>query len=234
MSRTDSQPVEPKAIQTKPVHAGVTDALRSDILHGVVGPGERLIELQLVARYGASRAAIRAAIAELVNEGLVDHEANRGATVRRVAIDEAVQITEVRGLLEGLIAARAATMATAEDRADLASIGQLMRSAVAADRSVEYSDLNNRLHRRLREISGHHVAAELVGELRNRAAHHAVRLASIPGRPDVSLGQHAAIINAVIAGDSEAAQEAMRTHLESVASMLRHWARTEQARPIAR
>ena len=163
----------------------------------------------------------------MVREGLVDHEANRGATVRRVAIDEAVQITEVRCLLESLIAARAATTATDAECTELASIGERMRAAVEADRTIEYSELNHLLHRRLREISGHRVAADLVAELRNRAAHHAVRLASIPGRPEVSLGQHLAIIDAVIAGDGGAAEQAMRAHLESVASMLRHWAKTD-------
>ena len=146
-----SRPAQAGPHRTTPVHAGITEALRADILTGVVGPGERLIELQLVEQYGASRAAIRAAIAELVNEGLVDHETNRGATVRRVAIDEAVQITEVRTLLESMIASRAAARATASDRAELASIRQLMRSAVEADRTMEYSELNHRLHRR----SGH-------------------------------------------------------------------------------
>ena len=82
----------------------ITDSIRAAILGGEFAPGVRLVELQLAERYGASRASVRGAISELEKEGLVDREANRGATVRRVSIDEALQITEVRGLLEGLAA----------------------------------------------------------------------------------------------------------------------------------
>ncbi len=202
----------------------ITDVLRSSILEGKLLPGERLIELQLTEAHGVSRAAIRAAISELVKEGLVDHEPNKGATVRRVAIDEAIQITEVRTLLESLIAGRAAVEATAEQKHELATIIASMRDAVAGDHLLEYSELNSLLHRRLREISGHAVAGDLVSLLRNRAAHHNYRLALVPGRPKESLPQHAAIVAAVIAGEPAAAEHAMRAHLESVTAVLRHWA----------
>ncbi len=206
----------------KPV--SVTDALRNNILKGKLQPGERLIELQLTETFGVSRAAVRAAISELVKEGLVEHEANKGATVRRVAIDEAIQISEVRALLESLIASRAALAATPRERVELSSIIDAMREAVAGDEMVQYSELNSLLHRRLREISGHDVAGDLVELLRNRASHHTFRLALIPGRPLESLPQHAAIVNAVVAGDAIAAEHAMRAHLESVAAVLRRWA----------
>ena len=202
----------------------VAEALRTHILEGKLPPGERLVELQLTEMFGASRAAVRAAISELVKEGLVDHEPNRGATVRRVAIDEAVQISEVRVLLESLIASRAAVKATSREREELSSIAASMREAVAADELVEYSGLNSLLHQRLREISRHDVAGDLVALLCNRAVHHNYRLALIPGRSQESLPQHEAIVKAVVAGDPTAAEQAMREHLESVAAVLRRWA----------
>lgn len=203
--------------------SNITDVLRTDVLRGGLLPGTRLVELQLAERYGVSRAAVRTAIGELVKEGLVDREANRGATVRRIAIDEAIQISEVRGLLEGLIAARAAVVAGDDERAELTGILERMHAAVQADRRAEYSELNRVLHRRLRDISGHEVAADLVENLRNRASAHDFRLAMVPGRAAESLGQHAAIVHAVVAGDAAGAEAAMRTHLASVADVLRHW-----------
>ena len=65
------------------IAAPIADRLRDDILQGDFPPGERLIELQLTERYGVGRAAIRAARVELDAAGLVQREANRGATVRR-------------------------------------------------------------------------------------------------------------------------------------------------------
>jgi len=201
----------------------ITDSIRLAILAGEFAPGVRLVELQLAERYGASRASVRGAISELEKEGLVDREANRGATVRRVSIDEALQITEVRGLLEGLVAERAARVATAADHAELRTIIESMRAAVAAERFAVYSELNGVLHRRLREISGHAVACDLIENLRNRAASHEFRLALMPGRPSESLGQHEAIVDAVIAGDGHAAEAAMHAHLASIADVLRRW-----------
>lgn len=213
---------------TDDVAATTTDLLRAHVLDGTLAPGSRLVELHLADQYAVSRAAVRAAIGELAKEGLVDRQANRGATVRRVALDEAIQITEVRNLLEGLVASRAAVTATADERDELSSIIEQMADAVQRDELAAYSDLNVVLHRRLREISRHAIAADLIGNLRNRAAHHEFRLALIPGRAAVSLPQHAAIVEAVVAADPGRAEQAMRDHLESVVEVLRRWAEVDR------
>ena len=82
----------------------VATRLRRDILSGTFAPGARLVEAQLTERYGVGRAAVRAAFVELDAEGLIDREANRGASVRQIELDEAIQITEARAALESLIA----------------------------------------------------------------------------------------------------------------------------------
>lgn len=201
----------------------VADRLRDDILQGAFPPGERLIELQLTERYGVGRAAIRAALVELDAEGLVQREANRGATVRRITVGDAVEITEARAALEGLIARLAAERATADERDELQTLMADMTRAVAQDDKLRYSKLNRVLHAALRRIARHRVADDLVANLRNRAAHHQFRLALMPGRAAVSLGQHRAIVEAVVAGDGPAAETAMREHLASVTDVLRQW-----------
>jgi DNA-binding GntR family transcriptional regulator len=201
----------------------ITSELRSDILDGRFEPGDRLLEVPLAEQYACGRAAVRSALVELTTEGLVEREANRGATVRRISITEAIQITEARAALEGLIAAQAARVASEDERDELRRIISDMREAVTDGRGTDYSDLNAVFHRRLREMSGHAVAAELVANLRNRAAHHQYRLALMPGRPNESVEQHAAITDAVVAGDEAAAARAMRDHLGSVIGVLRRW-----------
>lgn len=202
----------------------VSELLRNDILNGDFSPGERLIELQLAERYGVGRAAIRSAIVELNTEGLVVHETNRGAAVRRVSIAEAIEIAEARGALESLLARRAAERATDAERSELSGIVADMHTAVAANRPMDYSKLNRLLHRRIREISGHSTASELVAILRNRGSHHQFRLATMPGRSSDSLLQHAAIVDAIVAGDGDAAAAAMHVHLLSVQTALGSWA----------
>lgn len=201
----------------------VVDRLRADILSGALLPGERLIELGLAERYGVGRAAIRAALVELDGEGLVQREAHRGAMVRRISLTEAIEITEARGVLEGLLARLAAERATDEERDELRTIIEQMEAAVAGDDHAGYSRLNSTLHQRLRQIARHEVGEELVDNLRNRAAHHQYRLSMVPGRADESLGQHRSIVEAIVDGDDDRAEAAMRAHLDSVAAVLRHW-----------
>ncbi len=205
------------------ITAPVADRLRDDILRGTFPPGERLIELQLTERYGVGRAAIRAALAELDSEGLVRREANRGATVRRITVAEAIEITQARAALEGLVAGLAAERACDADRERLRSLLADMVTAVAQDDKTGYSALNRRLHSTLCTIARHRVADELVANLRNRAVHHQFRLALVPGRAEESLAQHRAIVEAVVAGDGPVAEKAMRDHLASVIDVLRHW-----------
>jgi DNA-binding GntR family transcriptional regulator len=201
----------------------VVDRLRDDILEGVLPPGERLIEVQLSDRYGVGRAAIRSALVELDGEGLVRRETNRGATVRRITVTEAIEITEARGVLEGLVARRAAERASEAERDELRALVAEMTVAVEADDKLRYSKLNRTLHAALRRIARHGVADDLVANLRNRSAHHQFRLAVIPGRAAESLAQHAAVVAAVTAGDADAAEQAMRSHLASVTDVLRQW-----------
>jgi DNA-binding GntR family transcriptional regulator len=200
-----------------------TENLRSDILDGTFSPGERLPEIALAERYSVGRGSIRSALIELRSEGLVEIEANRGAMVRRIGLDEAIEIAEARKALEGLIAARAASNNDPTGRESLTSIMAEMRSAVASGDNRRYSELNRELHGRIWELSGHRVGNDLVANLRNRSAHHQYRLAVMPGRAEESLEQHAAIVDAIVAGEVERAETAMRDHLESVIDVLSRW-----------
>lgn len=200
-----------------------TERLRSDILEGVFAPGERLTEIALADRHSVGRSAIRSALVELRAEGLVDIEANRGAVVRRISLDEAVEIAEARKVLEGLIASRAALNEDAGAKQSLRAILEEMGDAVAAGDNSRYSELNRQLHSRIWEIGGHTVAHDLVSNLRDRSAHHQFRLAVMPGRSEESLEQHTAIVDAIVAGAPDAAEAAMHDHLDSVIEVLSQW-----------
>lgn len=201
----------------------VVDQLRTDILSGVFSPGERLIEVDLSEKYSCGRAAIRSALVQLESEVLVDRKANRGAVVRRIPVTEAIEITEARALLESLIAGRAARHADSGDAEALRRIIDEMRVAVDSDDATTYSLLNRRLHMTFQDIGQHTVARDLVRNLRNRGVQNQFRFAMMPGRQKVSLEQHAAIVDAVVKGDEEAASQAMIDHLNSVIDVLSRW-----------
>jgi DNA-binding GntR family transcriptional regulator len=73
----------------------VADKLRTDVVSGHFPPNMRLIEAQLTERYETGRASVRSAIVELVKEGLLTREVNRGATVRMIEQIEMIEMIEI-------------------------------------------------------------------------------------------------------------------------------------------
>ena len=199
----------------------LTARIRDAIMEGDLAPHQRLIEADLSARFEASRAAVRTALLHLAGEGLVERLPNRGARVRAISIDEAVEIVEVRIGLESLCARKAAENVTDDDIAQLRELRGEISDAVARGDLLAYSRLNQEMDRLLRELSGHATAIQLLERLRAQSARHQFRLAFHPGRATRSGPEHIAIIDAVIARDPDAAETATRTHLEGIVEVLR-------------
>ncbi|GHB32163.1 hypothetical protein GCM10010377_23060 [Streptomyces viridiviolaceus] len=195
--------------------------LRQAILRGEMAPAQRLVENELAEQFGVTRASIRAALIDLESQGLVERIRNRGSRVRVVTVEEAVAITECRLVLEGLCAAKAAVAVSDEQLAELKELGTAMRKAVAGGEPLVYSDLNHELHARIREFSGQLTAVELLERLNAQLVRHRFQLALRPGRPQQSLNEHLAMIEAIEARDPQAAEAAVRAHLTSVIEALR-------------
>jgi len=198
----------------------VTAAIREAIVRSEFAPNQRLVEADLSRQFSASRSSVRTALFELANEGLVERVQHRGARVRAVTVEEAIEISEVRMVVEGLCAAKAAERITDEETGELRTIGEQMRAAVAEGHVLRYSELNQQLHRRIVEISGQATAADVLERLRAQNVRHQFRLALVPGRPNVSLAEHLAIIDEICAHAPEAAERAARRHLTSVIAAL--------------
>jgi DNA-binding GntR family transcriptional regulator len=203
-----------------PASAAVREQIRASILEGEYAPRQRLIEADLCDRFGTSRFLIRAALQDLAAQGLVEFQRNKGARVRAVTMGEAIEITEVRMLLEGFVARRAAERVNQQEAATLRQIATDMRAAVAAGELTRYSELNAALHSTLRQMAAHDIASKLLEELRAQTVRHHFTLSLVPGRSSVSLPQHEAIVAAVAGGQPEAAEAAMHVHLQSVIDAL--------------
>lgn len=198
----------------------LTKILRDAIVSGEYAPNQRLIEADLSATYGASRAAVRTALLELGAEGLVDRLPNRGSRVRAIPLAEAIEILEVRMSLEGLCAAKAAEHITDAEIEELRQLRADLLAAAASD-LFEYSRLNQLLDRRIREIAHHPTADAVLERLRAQGVRHQFRLAFYPGRAAVSAPEHAAIIDAITSRDPVRAEAETRVHLGSVIQALR-------------
>ncbi|WP_242497726.1 GntR family transcriptional regulator [Microbacterium protaetiae] len=199
----------------------LTQQLREAIQNAEFAPHQRLIEADLSERYGASRASVRTALLNLTGEGLVERLPNRGARVRAITVDEAVEIVEVRMELESLVARKAAENLAAADRSALRELRAHIESAAEAGDLVAYSRANQELDRRIRDISGHATATQLLERLRAQSARHQFRLSFVPGRAATSAPEHVAIIDAILAHDADAAEKATRAHLAGIVDLLR-------------
>lgn len=206
----------------------VRDRLRDAILRGTYAPRQRLVEADLAEEYGASRFTLRNALIQLASEGLVELQRNRGARVREITVDEAIEITEIRQAVESLVAARAAERATDAQIEYLQGLGEEMKECVEHGRLMRYAELNAALHNTLRDIGAHATGNRILDQLNGQMVRHQFQLFLVPGRPSTSLPEHLAIIDAIARRDPEAAYQAMTVHTGSVITTLREWRHSHQ------
>jgi GntR family transcriptional regulator of vanillate catabolism len=140
--------------------ARATLALREMLVQGVLPPGERVREVPLAAQLGVSRIPLHLALERLSHEGLLEVAGKRGFVVQRFTTDDIWDAIELRGLLEGAAARRAAERL--EHRPMLAELERQAREMVALVRVPQltldgfrsYIDLNERFHAGLLELAG--------------------------------------------------------------------------------
>lgn len=195
--------------------------LREAIARGQLLPNERLIEADLARSFGVNRANVRMALAALDQEGLVMREPNRGARVRVVSDEEAIEIAETRLAIEGMVARQAALRATAADREALRAVEAEMRRSVESADYAGFSQSNAALHREIQRIAGNATANRILQTLKSHLVRLQYRVILLPGRPDTSIVEHCAIVDAICAGDADAAETAMRRHLTSFTQLLK-------------
>ncbi len=199
----------------------VSTHIRQSLWAGDLLPGQRLVVQDLADQLGVTRSSVREALFDLASDDLVELVPNRGASIRVISVDEAIQITECRSALERLCARKAAERATEEQRAELVEVGVQLRAAVAEEEFHTYSALNRRLHDLVIEFSGQTIAARQLERLNVQMVRFQFRLALRTGRPQEALPQLLAIIDAVTAGDPTAADTAAEAQLASVIDQLR-------------
>ena len=202
-------------------HALVT--LRQRILDGRYAGGARLFEVALATDLGISRTPVRAALANLSEEGLLDRQAGGGFSVRRFDLRDVMDTIELRGVLEGtaarLAAERGAVGTALQDLRDAAS----RLDAVAARRDDDlsgYSHWNTAFHDALARLPGSSVierelarvtalpfaapSAFLDETLEAKGYRHAF---------DVAQAQHCALVDAVERRQGARAEWIAREHV---------------------
>lgn len=142
--------------------SGIAKALEEDIIFGRLAPGSRLVEDPLMARFEATRHAIRQALVELERAGVVVREKNKGATVRRLAPEEVERIYEVRELLVRQAVLRIPVPAPAALLDELALLHDAFGKHRRARRWRALHETNDQFHLALFAACGNGVLVDMI------------------------------------------------------------------------
>lgn len=194
----------------------VYELLRRRIRELVLAPGAPLRKEEIALELGVSRAPVSDAISRLAEEGLIDVFPQHGSFVALIRSSDVRESLFVRTALEVEAMRRLAPVANAKilDALDANIAAQV--DALARGNLEQFYDLDEALHA---AIFG---AIEAPRALRlleaARAPLDRVRRLALPdqGRPEQTLAEHRALVDAIRSGDGEYAAAAMRAHLTMV------------------
>lgn len=199
----------------------VTEQLRQAIIGGSFQPSERLIEEDVAEELGATRATVRLAIARLEQDGLIERRHKRGARVRLVSGQEALEILEARKALESLVAAHAARNAVPADVTVLKTTLAAMERCCKLNDIAGYASLDTQLHQKIDEMARHATAMRLLSLLKSHLVRYQYRILYAPDRLSESVVEHHKIVDAIAKRNPDAAERAMRGHLDAALDILR-------------
>ena len=210
MSATLSQNVESQKHGS--LAGRVERAVAQWIFRGELTAGQKLTEQEVAERLGVSRGPVREAFRALADVGLLQIEQNRGASVRKIDFEEAVEIHDIYSALEELAARRAARQLSGAQIEELKGLVKSMDDAAEADDLDRYYALNLSFHQGLVEASGNRRLLSIYGRLLNEL--HLFRRFGLMQRGEMQLSnrEHHQILRKIAAGDPEGAAEAMRSH----------------------
>jgi DNA-binding GntR family transcriptional regulator len=213
----------------------IVQSLLGDVFLGRLRAGQHLVTQALAERFGVSHTPIREALITLAGVGIIDLLPNRGAIVRAVTARDIREICQVRRILE----CQATHSACGKiDPGELRTLGTDLRALIArpADSITEFiqeaRQLDTRLHDLVANSCGNAFLAKELGRLKilfrafrdvsytHHEAHNDYR------RFADEAGEHLAVVDALLAGDSKAAARAMALHIRTG---VRYWTRAMPA-----
>jgi DNA-binding GntR family transcriptional regulator len=186
--------------------------LRHQILSGAVTPGTRLREVEIADAFGVSRQSLRAALAELVHEGLLRHAPHRGVWVPALTADELRDVYDLRAVLEAEAAAR---LSREPDRVGpvrveldrLATLGPETSWGVTQETHLAF-------HRALVDAAGSPRLSRAYSLLWSEATLGLVAAGDHPSsEPGNQAASHRLLLEAILAGPPEEAGRRAREHL---------------------
>lgn len=184
----------------------------ADIRSGAILPGDRLTETELAARFGVSRTPVREAIRQLEADGLVTHTPRVGATLRKLDHAEVSELYEMRSVLESTAARFAARAASDVELGELCQLHNAMRSTHDA---LALAQLNFQFHQALLDAARNRFLLRSAQSISNTMLILGTSTMRADERAIEANAEHGQILTALQNRDPDAAENAMRLHIEA-------------------
>ncbi|REF86285.1 GntR family transcriptional regulator [Methylovirgula ligni] len=182
-------------------------------------PGQRLVERDLCEQLAVSRTVVREVLRQLEAEGLVENAPNRGPVVAHVSPDQAGQIYEIRGQLEGSAARVCALTATPDLIKRLKATLKTIRDSYALQSPVKVLAATTTFYQILFRHSKHDIAGRIVSSLHGRINFLRAVTIATPRRDRDAPKEMALIIDAIERRDPDAAVQACVAHVNNAAAL---------------
>jgi DNA-binding GntR family transcriptional regulator len=184
-------------------------------MSGRLRPGDHLPEEHLARQFGVSRTPVREAILRLETEQLAERIPRRGLVVRGVPEREVLEIYTVRASLDALAARLAAIQSLPADRAHLRWINQQLAEAAGRGEDTAMAGLNIRFHEAVCEAAHNGMLLRFMRQIHDWVHRFGETTFSYPGRPQAAVAEHEHVLEAIEAGDPDAAEQLARDHMIS-------------------
>jgi DNA-binding GntR family transcriptional regulator len=213
--------IEQESIEVSTVEF-VISHIREGIRSGKFAVGNRIIEAELRRNLGVSRSSIREAISRLAAEGVLEVNLHKSASVRALSPIEIRDLLEIREVVEGLAARKAASRIGMADYAERLRLAQ-KRLDVEEDNADDpdaYFRANTDYHSLLLEIGGNTRLPAMLHHL--YTTFFRAQAGRLMSRANVrrSNEDHRRITDAILRGDTGLAEMLMRSHIQRTAYSL--------------
>ncbi len=202
----------PAAAQIVAAMKDAYSLILSAIDNGTYRPGDRLVESELAERFGVSRTPVREALQRLETQSMLTRD-GRSLIVATLDHNQLAELYTVRAELEALAARLAARHATREEARVLAEMVDEDRGSVNNPQVLARA--NRRFHHQIHLASHNRYLIQQLDIVHRTMALMARTSLAAEGRGEIALAEHQAIVDAIAAGDPDAADQALRTHISN-------------------
>lgn len=208
----------------------VVGVIKERIRNGEFAQGERIVESRFARELGLSLTPVREAVRELVGEGIITVNPNRGPSVRILTPDDAFELYTLRAQMEGLAIRLAIRRASRPEREVIAAILGEMERLIDDPATPSLQSWSRRIHRGIVRLSHHERLISIYASLDLQVALLDRLVATTSGKRH-EVDWHRPLVTVLLGNDADSGEATMREHIrESYEAYLEAYIHQEAAR----